>query len=101
MEEVENPRVGAMRFFLSLQKKVGETSRRAKWSLIYVDTWINRKQANSTMVDSSATHNFIMVAEARRLNLHGKKDIEKMKVVNFTALPVIELVKRTVMQLEG
>ena len=38
VEEVENPRVGAMRFLSSLQKKVGETSKRVKGGLIYVDT---------------------------------------------------------------
>ena len=48
------------------------------------------------MVDSSATHNFITMVEARRLNLHSKKDTEKMKVVNSTTLPVDAVVKRAV-----
>ena len=68
--EVQNVRVGAIRLLSSLQKKAGETSDRTKGGVIYVDTWINRRHAKSTMVDSSATHNFITVAEARRLNLH-------------------------------
>ena len=70
-------------------------------SLIYVDTWINRKHAKSTIVDSGATHNFITVAEARRLNLLWKKNTEKMKDVNSTALPVVGVVKRAVIQLGG
>ena len=70
VEEVKNIRVGAIRFVSSLHMKVRETSRLMKWSLIYVDSWMNRKHAKSTMVDSGATQNFIMVAEARRLNLH-------------------------------
>ena len=53
------------------------------------------------MVDSSATHNFITVVEARRLNLHWKKGTGKMKVVNSRALPVVGIVKRTTIQLEG
>ena len=100
-EKVENPRVGVMRFLSSLQKKVEETSRRAKGGLMYVDTWINRKQAMSTMVDSGATHNFITVVETRRLSLNWKKNTRKMKVMNSTALPVIGLVKRTMIQLGG
>ena len=70
MEEVQNVRVGAIRLLSFLQNKAGETSGRTKGGLIYVDTWINRRHAKSIMVDSSATHNFITVAEARRLNLH-------------------------------
>ena len=53
------------------------------------------------MVDSSATHNFITVAEARRLNLHWKEDTEKMNVVNSTALLVVGIVKWVAIQLEG
>ena len=77
LEEVQNVRVGAIKLLLSLQKKAGETSGRAKGDLIYVDTWINRKRTRSTMVDFNATHNFITVTKARRLNLHWKKDTEK------------------------
>ena len=86
-DEVENPRVGVMRFLSSLQKKVGETSRHAKRGLIYVDIWVNQKHAKSTMIDSGTTHNFMTVAEVRRLNLHWKMDTRKMKVINSTALP--------------
>ena len=85
----------------SLQKKAGETSGRTKGGLIYVDTWINRKHAKSTMVDSGATHNLIAMAEARRLNLHWKKDTGKMKAVISTALPVDGVVKRAAIELGG
>ncbi|XP_011658421.2 uncharacterized protein LOC105435997 [Cucumis sativus] len=101
VEGVQNVRVGAIRLLSSLQKKAGETSGRTKGGLIYVDTWINRKHAKSTMVDSGATHNFITVAEARRLNLHWKEDTEKMNVVNSTALLVVGIVKWVAIQLEG
>ena len=68
---------------------------------MYVNTWVNRNQAKSTMVNSSVTHNFITVTEAWRLNLHWRKDTEKMKVVNSTALLIVGLVKWTVIQLRG
>ncbi|TYK18540.1 reverse transcriptase [Cucumis melo var. makuwa] len=53
------------------------------------------------MVDSGATHNFITEAEAKRLRLSWEKDLGRMKVVNFVALPIVELVKRTVIKLRG
>ncbi|KAL4030901.1 hypothetical protein IC575_009155 [Cucumis melo] len=53
------------------------------------------------MVESSATHNFITEAEAKRLNLHWEKDAGRMKVVNSAALPIIGLVKRTMIRLGG
>ena len=64
-DRVQNVRVGAIRLLSSLQKRAGETGGRTKGGLIYFDTWVNRKHAKSTMVDSGATHNFITVAEAR------------------------------------
>ncbi|KAA0067456.1 Asp_protease_2 domain-containing protein [Cucumis melo var. makuwa] len=67
--------------------------------LLYVDTWTNQKQTKSTMIDSSATHNFITDAEARHLRLHWEKDSERMKVVNFVTLYIVRLVKRTTIKL--
>ncbi|KAA0046198.1 uncharacterized protein E5676_scaffold688G00220 [Cucumis melo var. makuwa] len=68
-EEVDNPRIGTLKFLSSLQKKVGETNTPVERDLMYVDTWINQKPTKSTMVDSGATHNFITEAEAKRLDL--------------------------------
>ncbi|TYK01392.1 uncharacterized protein E5676_scaffold29G00860 [Cucumis melo var. makuwa] len=53
------------------------------------------------MVDSGATHNFITETEARRLRLRWEKDSERMKAVNFVALPIVGLVKRTTIKLGG
>ncbi|TYK19196.1 hypothetical protein E5676_scaffold522G001330 [Cucumis melo var. makuwa] len=92
-EEVDNPRMGALKLLSSLQKKVGETNTPVEMGLMYVDTWINQKPTKSTMVDSGATHNFITEAEAKRLNLHWEKDAGRMKVVNSAAFPIIGLVK--------
>ena len=51
-------------------------------------------------MDSGATHNFIVEAEARRLNLRREKDAGKMKDVNSAALPIVGLVKRTTIRME-
>ncbi|KAA0060455.1 uncharacterized protein E6C27_scaffold22G002820 [Cucumis melo var. makuwa] len=40
-------------------------------------------------------------AEAKHLRLSWEKDLGRMKVVNFVALPIVELVKRTVIKLRG
>ncbi|KAA0051361.1 uncharacterized protein E6C27_scaffold55G00850 [Cucumis melo var. makuwa] len=64
-EEVDNPRMGTLKFLSSLQKKVGETNTPVERGLMYVDTWINQKPTKSTMVDSGATHNFITEVEAK------------------------------------
>ncbi|KAA0066681.1 uncharacterized protein E5676_scaffold384G00030 [Cucumis melo var. makuwa] len=100
-EEVDNPRMGALKFLSSLQKKVGETNTPVERGLMYVDTWINQKPTKSTMVDSGATHNFITEAEAKRLNLPWEKDAGRMKAVNSAALPIIGLVKRTMIRMGG
>ncbi|TYK01597.1 reverse transcriptase [Cucumis melo var. makuwa] len=100
-EEVDNPRMGALKFLSSLQKKVGETNTPVERGLMYVDTWINQKPTKSTMVDSGATHNFITEVEAKRLNLRWEKDAGRMKAVNSAALPIIGLVKRTMIRLGG
>ncbi|TYK31692.1 uncharacterized protein E5676_scaffold398G00580 [Cucumis melo var. makuwa] len=92
-EEVDNPRMGALKFLSSLQKKVGETNTPVERGLMYVDTWINQKPTKSTMVDSGATHNLITKAEAKCLNLRWEKDAGRMKAANSAALPIIGLVK--------
>ncbi|KAA0035830.1 uncharacterized protein E6C27_scaffold403G001300 [Cucumis melo var. makuwa] len=53
------------------------------------------------MVDSSATHNFITEAEARRLRLRWEKDLGRMKAVNSVALPIVGLVKQTMIKFGG
>ncbi|KAA0035567.1 reverse transcriptase [Cucumis melo var. makuwa] len=96
LEEGGKPRIGALKYMSSLQKKVGERSLPVERGLLYVDTWINQKQI---MVDSSATHNFITEAEVKRLRLCWEKDSERMKVVNSIALPIVGLVKQTVISM--
>ncbi|TYJ97410.1 uncharacterized protein E5676_scaffold194G002310 [Cucumis melo var. makuwa] len=83
------------------RRRWGQTNTPAERGLMYVDTWINQKPTKSTMVDSVATHNFITEAEAKHLNLHWEKDAERMEAVNSAALPIIRLVKRTMIRLGG
>ncbi|KAA0053817.1 uncharacterized protein E5676_scaffold352G007420 [Cucumis melo var. makuwa] len=97
----EKTRIGAIKYMSSLQKKSGERHVPTKGGLLYVDTWINQKQIKSNMVDFGATHNFITKAEARRLRLRWKKNSGRMKVVNSIALPIVRLVKQTMIKLRG
>ncbi|TYK02414.1 gag-asp_proteas domain-containing protein [Cucumis melo var. makuwa] len=53
------------------------------------------------MVDFGVTYNFITEVEARGLKLRWEKGLEIMNAMNFAALPIIGLVKRTMMKLEG
>ncbi|KAA0057276.1 uncharacterized protein E5676_scaffold279G00060 [Cucumis melo var. makuwa] len=53
------------------------------------------------MVDSGTTHNFITEAEAKRLRLRWEKDSGRMKVVNSIVLPIVGLVKQTMIKLGG
>ncbi|KAA0066144.1 Endo-1,4-beta-xylanase A [Cucumis melo var. makuwa] len=79
IDEGEKTRIGAIKYLSSLKKKSGERNVSVERGLLYVDTWINQKQTKSTMIDSSATHNFITEAEARRLRLRWEKDSRRMK----------------------
>ncbi|KAA0025483.1 uncharacterized protein E5676_scaffold1112G00490 [Cucumis melo var. makuwa] len=97
----EKTRIGAIKYMSSLHKKSGERHVPTKGGLLYVDTWIIQKQSKSTMVDSGTTHNFITEAEARRLRLRWEKDSERMKAVNSVALPIVGLVKQTMIKLGG
>ncbi|KAA0061814.1 Asp_protease_2 domain-containing protein [Cucumis melo var. makuwa] len=101
IDEGKKTRIGAIKYMSSLKKKSGERNVPVERGLLYVDTWINQKQTNSTMIDSGATHNFIIEVEARCLRLCWEKDSERMKAVNSVALPIVGLVKRTTIKLGG
>ena len=50
MEGGEKTRIRAIKYLLSLQKKLGERNVPTERGLLYVDTWINQKQTKSTMI---------------------------------------------------
>ena len=92
-EDQDNPRMGALKFLSALQRKVDPKEIIEK-GLMFVDATINSRPSKSTLIDSGATHNFIADQEARRLGLTIEKNPEKMKVVNFEALPIVGVSKR-------
>ena len=67
---------------------------------MFIDATINSRPSKSNLIDSSATHNFIVDQEAQRLGFTIEKDPEKMKAVNFEALPIMEVSKRVPLKLE-
>ena len=60
--------------------------------LIYVDIKLNG-QTTRAMVDTGATHNFIIDREAKRLGLILKKNQSRKKVVNSKAKRIFRLAK--------
>ena len=92
-EDQDNPRMGALKFLSALQWKVDQKEIIEK-GLMFIDATINSRPRKSTLIDSSATHNFIADQEAQRLRLTIEKDPEKMKAVNSEALPMVGVSKR-------
>ena len=50
------------------------------------------------LVDTSATHNFILEDELNKLSLKLEKDLGHMKVVNFKAVTIVGVVKEVVVK---
>ncbi|KAA0056238.1 uncharacterized protein E6C27_scaffold226G00020 [Cucumis melo var. makuwa] len=61
--------------------------------IMFINAVINSKTVKSTIVDSSATHNFIFEQEARRLKLKIE-DTSKMKAMNSKVLPIVRVSKK-------
>lgn len=54
---------------------------------MYVETHVNGKPTK-TMVDTSATYNFVSMDEVKRLKFHASKKGGRLKVVNSTTKPL-------------
>ena len=67
-EDQNNPRMGALKFLSTLQRKVDPKEIIEK-GLMFIDATINSQPSKSTLIDLGATHNFIANQEARRLGL--------------------------------
>ena len=61
---------------------------------MFVDATLNRKVANSVMIDIGATHNFVSKIEVKHLGLKLDKDVGLMKAVNLKALATTVLAKQ-------
>ena len=60
--------------------------------LMYVEAFVNRK-ATKALVDTSATHNFVLEDEAKRLELQASKEGGWLKAVNLVAKPSHEVAR--------
>ena len=85
--------MGALRLLNALKKHGAQVKKASGKGLMFVDATLNGKSANSVMIDTSATHNFVSKVEAKRLGLKLKKDVGRMKVVNLKALVTTGLAK--------
>lgn len=61
--------MGALKILLARQKKAGESKALVEKGLMYVKAWVNHRATKNTLVDSRATHNFMIEVEAKRLNI--------------------------------
>lgn len=98
-EDGETPQMGALKFLSAIQKKASCHKYAIEKGLMFADTIINSRPTKGTMVDSSATHNFISKQEACRLELKIERDTSKMKAVNSEALPIVGVSKRVPLKL--
>ncbi|KAA0065393.1 gag-asp_proteas domain-containing protein [Cucumis melo var. makuwa] len=90
--------MGALKFLSPIQKKASHQKDAFEKGLMFVDAVIKSKTANSTMVDSVATYNFISEQEAHQLELKIE-GTGKLKAVNFEALPIVGVSKRVSLKL--
>ncbi|CAL2272473.1 unnamed protein product [Prunus armeniaca] len=78
--------MGAIHRFNAVQAKVAQPQVQAK-GVMFVDAMVNDKTTRC-LVDTSASHNFISVQEAKRLGCRVSKEAGSMKTVNSTAKPI-------------
>ena len=80
------PRVGALQLINAMVKKEATSKRptKAHKGLSYVDITLGGRPTQA-LVDAGATHNFISLAEAKRLGLTTTKQTGWVKAVNSGA----------------
>ena len=71
-EKEGDAHVGSLQLLNILKAKPMPKTPQRKW-LIYVEALLNRK-ATKSLVDTSATHNFVSEDEAKRLKLQASKE---------------------------
>ena len=61
---------------------------------MFVDAILNRMPVKSVIIDTGATHNFILEVEAKCIGLKLEKDVGCMKAVNSKTLATSGLAKQ-------
>ena len=77
--------MSALRLLNGLKKHGVQVKKALEKSLMFIDATLNKKPTKSVMINTSATHNFVLEAEAKNLGLKLKKDVGLMKAVNSKA----------------
>ncbi|KAF3780593.1 hypothetical protein EJ110_NYTH38817 [Nymphaea thermarum] len=100
-EDVEELRIGALQLIHALTKEeeVKGTVTPSP-ELMCIEILVNGRPTIS-MVDTGATHNFVSVEEARRLDLTLEKGELHMKAVNSKAQPIHGVARDVVVKVEG
>ena len=98
-EKEEPPRIEALQFLGALKKQVDSAKKSPSQGLMYVKGHIIGKMTISIMVDTGATHNFILEGEVKKLGLKLEKDIGRMKAVNFKTFTTVGVVKQVMVKL--
>ncbi|XP_068636916.1 uncharacterized protein [Aristolochia californica] len=85
------PRMGSLTLLnavvRSKEEKAAPLSIRPSRELLFISLTLVGHTVKA-MVDTSATHNFLLEEEARRLRIRGEKDGSKMKAINSAAREV-------------
>ena len=90
--------MGALRMLNALKKHGTKVKKIPEKGLMYVDATLNSKMAGSVMIDTGATHNFILEIEAKRMGLKWEKDHGGIKAVNSEALATTGVAKKVNMK---
>ncbi|GMP43785.1 hypothetical protein CsSME_00013016 [Camellia sinensis var. sinensis] len=86
LEKEEALHMGSLHLLNAIKSKHATSIQNDK-GLMYVEVSLNGKPTHA-MVDVGATHNFVSVEEARRLELKTSKESGWLKAVNSEAKPL-------------
>ena len=84
-QEGDDAHMGSMQLLNALKVKTTKEQPQSK-GLMYVQAEVNG-MSTKAMIDTGATHNFVLEEEARRLKLQTSKEAGWLKAVNSAAKP--------------
>ena len=96
-KEESNAHVGSLQLLNALKAKSVPKMPQNK-GLMYVKTFVNGK-GTKTLVDTSATHNFVSEDETKRLELQASKEGGWLKAVNLAAKPSHRVAREVTMHI--